>query len=1103
MWTQVLSLPHDAKFQNLGHGSNSRDDIYDFLLTSCSEFFDKSAKTAPPQLPFEVASESDDDSRSSESVESIEDSDGEASGREDETSASDATAKEDASVDEEAAKDGGADAKSEEVGQCEVNRVDEARDTEMLADVSQKEVGREEDTGVAGQDDSPRVRGDRAKDGHQTPERVVDHPLHRVECGAGKTATAQGVVNPRAAPTLDGEGGRGHQQSAETAAHRGGERGGGTSKADSKPVQLGKEPGRKPGGSAHNMALHDDRGKRADGASCNGAEHTVGQMAREESVPIPERVSERKSAYTEATSARIVTAVTSTRVDGGPMGDPGTASGLPEANETRRACPKGLENQGVKGGVEHSAGGVHVTAEHVVHSAGGGKDMHRRQAPGNHDWDVGSRRSEGHKRTADDKSHSMPESARNVQGGKGASRGKMEHVRPPYQEQHRILVTTRSVVRRETFQIRRVLEQSIKAALESAISGLHTAAEGITANIARTVEERVEAVLARAGFQKGPQQHSTEAGKVTAQHNGGDAGADLGAQLTAETGDVGVFSGATTEVKRGAPNTADSKIAMDTSNANPAGKRRPRRHKRGEHKGMLRAQCERRAEQPEHDSNRCNKRKVSEVAEQVGHTAGGGGEERVQDEAKDKRAERLAVLKKYDEERKRLEAEEERERKEYERQKLEREAARKACDEQLASLQAPAEAGIVEGECAAGGRAVLSAPHEATCAGVVEGGVDDEAATGASGKRRRVDEAGPHAGVVGDARERLGIEVRSSQGLADGPRPDHPSRHEDIAVTELEKTGVKLKTPEDQNQSAADILGKRSGLRLPFRATGYSKRMSGGVLKWTSEQTVGGKKRSLGQHNHVWERNLTVAICWKVYFPDVDLVAYGMNPLRFELWDEDLLFTINMPTGVWSVINELHLDKPACFQVVREETNERIKEGDTYKIALCAGVSRAALLKDLGGVAGEEGHSVLEHAVGLSATMSVMWDVSTRAAETQWMTDALTAGLATHSDRKMAARAAGVACASVEAIRAVNGRVLDKESWVPVLAGALLEKQPPANRDAATRRMTRVVARAITYWCHCCLASRGLQEQHGVGIGIVMAKRGARETAGAAGDENA
>ncbi|CAI5459120.1 unnamed protein product [Closterium sp. Yama58-4] len=240
----------------------------------------------------------------------------------------------------------------------------------------------------------------------------------------------------------------------------------------------------------------------------------------------------------------------------------------------------------------------------------------------------------------------------------------------------------------------------------------------------------------------------------------------------------------------------------------------------------------------------------------------------------------------------------------------------------------------------------------------------------------------------------------------------------------------------------------------------------------------------------------------QVYFPNVDLAAYGMNPLRFELWEKNLLFTANMPTGVWSVINKLHLDKLGNFLIVRKETREWIQEKDSYQTALCAGVARAALLKDLGGVTGEEGHSVLEHAVGLLATMSVMWDVSTHAAEAQWKTDAHTEALATHLDRKIAARAAEVAGVVVEVLRAVNGRVLDKESWVPVLAGALLDKLHPDTRDEATKTMTRVVARAITYWCQCCMASKGLQDQHGVGIGIVMAKRGAWENASADGKEN-
>ncbi|CAI5990829.1 unnamed protein product [Closterium sp. NIES-64] len=51
-------------------------------------------------------------------------------------------------------------------------------------------------------------------------------------------------------------------------------------------------------------------------------------------------------------------------------------------------------------------------------------------------------------------------------------------------------------------------------------------------------------------------------------------------------------------------------------------------------------------------------------------------------------------------------------------------------------------------------------------------------------------------------------------------------------------------------------------------------------------------------------------VCWKFYFPDIDMQAYGMNPNRINKWLEDLDFTTWLPTGVWSAIIERHLDKP-------------------------------------------------------------------------------------------------------------------------------------------------------------------------------------------------
>ncbi|CAI5977456.1 unnamed protein product [Closterium sp. NIES-64] len=131
-----------------------------------------------------------------------------------------------------------------------------------------------------------------------------------------------------------------------------------------------------------------------------------------------------------------------------------------------------------------------------------------------------------------------------------------------------------------------------------------------------------------------------------------------------------------------------------------------------------------------------------------------------------------------------------------------------------------------------------------------------------------------------------------------------------IPIIPGEKKRMKIDKCDNRKNAVVDDKGKTLGVCLPFRGSGFSQWGEGALQKWTSEQTVGSRKRNLGSHKTVWERAYTVAVCWKFYFTDIDMQAYDMNPNRINKWREDLDFTLWLPTGVWSVINELHLDKP-------------------------------------------------------------------------------------------------------------------------------------------------------------------------------------------------
>ncbi|CAI5956516.1 unnamed protein product [Closterium sp. NIES-65] len=347
-----------------------------------------------------------------------------------------------------------------------------------------------------------------------------------------------------------------------------------------------------------------------------------------------------------------------------------------------------------------------------------------------------------------------------------------------------------------------------------------------------------------------------------------------------------------------------------------------------------------------------------------------------------------------------------------------------------------------------------------------------------------------------------------------------------IPIIQGEKKGMKIDKCDNRKNAVVDDKGKTLGVCLPFKGSGFSQRGEGALQKWTSEQTVGGRKRNLGSDKTVWERAYTVAVCWKFYFPDIDMQAYGMNPNRINKWREDLDFTTRLPKGVWSLINELHLDKPDGFSLVQTNTALRQQQGDGFQVAACAGVRITAWQKMVGGVEGENGYSTEEHAVGLAATLSVMWAASTNVDQTQWETGATTAArgtstaIASSAARSstaatassaassssaadvssavldaLATLAASVACVAVEAMRSVKDQEHDKEAWILPLSNALLKALPAESRAAGdTKRMTRVVAKVVTSWCLCSMASRGLRQHQGVCLGVLQKKLGSRDT---------
>ncbi|CAI5531535.1 unnamed protein product [Closterium sp. Naga37s-1] len=98
-----------------------------------------------------------------------------------------------------------------------------------------------------------------------------------------------------------------------------------------------------------------------------------------------------------------------------------------------------------------------------------------------------------------------------------------------------------------------------------------------------------------------------------------------------------------------------------------------------------------------------------------------------------------------------------------------------------------------------------------------------------------------------------------------------------------------------------DDQGKTYGTKAPFKGPGMMPQKG----KFVSEQTIGGRKRFLGTFETEEDQKFCPAICWRVYFPNIDLRKYD----RFTAQDEEqwkvyLDAAAGMPTGVWSEAQE-------------------------------------------------------------------------------------------------------------------------------------------------------------------------------------------------------
>ncbi|CAI5982061.1 unnamed protein product [Closterium sp. NIES-65] len=184
--------------------------------------------------------------------------------------------------------------------------------------------------------------------------------------------------------------------------------------------------------------------------------------------------------------------------------------------------------------------------------------------------------------------------------------------------------------------------------------------------------------------------------------------------------------------------------------------------------------------------------------------------------------------------------------------------------------------------------------------------------------------------------------------------------------------------------------------------------------------------------------------------------------------------------------SEGHAAKRPCAAGIQELIS--IIPGEKKGMKIDKGDNRKnAVVDDKGATTAARGTST---AIASSAARSSTAATASSAASSSSAVDVSSAVL-----DALATLAASVACVAVEAMRSVKDQEHDKEAWILPLSDALLKALPAESRAAGdTKRMTRVVAKVVTSWCLCSMASRGLRQHQGVCLGVLQKKLGGRDT---------
>ncbi|CAI5467538.1 unnamed protein product [Closterium sp. Yama58-4] len=304
-----------------------------------------------------------------------------------------------------------------------------------------------------------------------------------------------------------------------------------------------------------------------------------------------------------------------------------------------------------------------------------------------------------------------------------------------------------------------------------------------------------------------------------------------------------------------------------------------------------------------------------------------------------------------------------------------------------------------------------------------------------------------------------------------------------------EKDGRQVEV-QDHSKIVPDQLGKKFGVNRPFRSSGFFVRQKDSPQpKFFSEQTVGGRKRHMGCYTKKRRRDFTIAVCWSVFFPDVDLACYGMDLTDIQKWKAELDFAKRIPTDVWSVMNELTLDRFDNFGNVMSFTKERVSKEVQWETALTSEIAFAATLQGSGAVPNRV--NPLIFGAGLAASLSVLWLGSLGHPQDKLQEVALNAAKASVNDSEVATKAAEAASCIPAAVISFEDGVHDKHQWIPLLAEKIQSLLKDSQHDTALT-MSRVASRVVVYWCQCSVATAGLRDNLKLFLNILPSKRGSK-----------